>query len=40
MSIEDKFSKEGLNAISNNEDLLTHIDDSIVEGILSIVEDY
>lgn len=33
MSIEGKFSEEGLNAMSNNEDLLTQIANSVVEGI-------
>ena len=33
MAIEGKFSEEGLNALSNNEDLLTQIANSIVNGI-------
>jgi len=33
MAIEGKFSEEGLRALSNNEDLLTQIANSIVNGI-------
>lgn len=33
MAIEGKFSEEGLRAMSNNEDLLTQIANSVVEGI-------
>lgn len=38
MSIEGKFSEEGLNAMSNNEDLLTQIANSVVEGIRNSVD--
>jgi superfamily II DNA or RNA helicase len=38
MSIEGKFSEEGLNAMSNNEDLLTQIANSVVEGIKHSVD--
>lgn len=33
MAIEGKFSEEGLNAMSNNEDILTQIASSVTEGI-------
>jgi hypothetical protein len=33
MAIEGKFSEEGLRAMSNNEDLLTQIAQSVVQGI-------
>lgn len=33
MAIEGKFSEDGLNALSNNEDLLTQIANNIVNGI-------
>lgn len=33
MSIEGKFSEEGLNALSNNEDILTKIAASVADGI-------
>src|SRR5699024_1908151 len=32
-AIEGKFSEEGLHAMSNNEDLLTQIANSVVQGI-------
>lgn len=38
MSIEDKFSEKGLNAMSNNEDLLTQIANSVVKGIRHFVD--
>lgn len=38
MAIEGKFSEEGLRAMSNNEDLLTQIANSVVEGIKQTVE--
>lgn len=38
MAIEGKFSEEGLRAMSNNEDLLTQIANSVVEGIKDTVE--
>lgn len=37
MAIEGKFSEEGLRALSDNEDLLTKIADSIVNGIKNTV---
>lgn len=37
-AIEGKFSEEGLHAMSNNEDLLTQIANSVVSGIRSIVD--
>lgn len=38
MAIEGKFSEEGLRAMSNNEDLLSQIAQSVVEGIKDVVE--
>ena len=38
MAIEGKFSEEGLRAMSNNEDLLTQIANSVVEGIKDTVQ--
>lgn len=38
MAIEGKFSEEGLRAMSNNEDLLSKIANSVVEGIRETVE--
>lgn len=38
-AIEGKFSEEGLNAMSNNEDLLTQIANSIVQGIQNTVDE-
>ena len=38
MAIEGKFSEEGLNAMSNNEDILTQIAASVTEGIKDTVE--
>ena len=38
MAIEGKFSEEGLNAMSNNEDILTQIASSVTEGIKSTVD--
>ena len=38
MAIEGKFSEEGLRAMSNNENLLTQIANSVVEGIKDVVE--
>ena len=38
MALEGKFSEEGLRAMSNNEDLLTQIANSVVEGIKNSVE--
>ena len=38
MAIEGKFSEEGLNAMSNNEDLLTQIASSVTEGIKESVD--
>lgn len=38
MAIEGKFSEEGLRAMSNNEDLLSQIAQSVVEGIKDTVE--
>ena len=38
MAIEGKFSEEGLNAMSNNEDLLTQIASSVAEGIKQTVD--
>ncbi len=37
-AIEGKFSEEGLHALSNNEDLLTQIANSVVEGIRHTVD--
>ena len=37
-AIEGKFSEEGLHAMSNNEDLLTQIANSVVEGIRHTVD--
>lgn len=37
-TIEGKFSEEGLHAMSNNEDLLTQIANSVVEGIRHTVD--
>ena len=37
MALEGKFSEEGLRAMSNNEDLLTQIANSVVEGIKDTV---
>ncbi len=37
-AIEGKFSEEGLHAMSNNEDLLTQIASSVVEGIRHTVD--
>ena len=38
MAIEGKFSEEGLNAMSNNEDLLTQVASSVTEGIKEAVD--
>lgn len=38
MAIEGKFSEEGLNAMSNNEDILTQIATSVTEGIKETVD--
>lgn len=38
MAIEGHFSEEGLRAMSNNEDLLTQIANSVVQGIKDTVE--
>jgi superfamily II DNA or RNA helicase len=38
MAIEGKFSEEGLNAMSNNEDILTQIASSVAEGIKQTVD--
>jgi superfamily II DNA or RNA helicase len=38
MAIEGKFSEEGLRAMSNNEDLLTQIANSVVNGIRQTVD--
>lgn len=38
MAIEGKFSEEGLNAMSNNEDILTQIAASVVDGIKNTVD--
>lgn len=38
MAIEGKFSEEGLRAMSNNEDLLTQIASSVVQGMEQTVE--
>lgn len=38
MAIEGKFSEEGLNAMSNNEDILTQIAASVTEGIKETVD--
>lgn len=38
MAIEGKFSEEGLRAMSNNEDLLTQIANSVVNGIKESVD--
>ena len=38
MAIEGKFSEDGLNAMSNNEDLLTQIAGSVTEGIKDTVD--
>lgn len=38
MAIEGKFSEEGLRAMSNNENLLTQIANSVVEGIKDTIE--
>ena len=38
MAIEGKFSEEGLNAMSNNEDILTQIAASVADGIKDIVD--
>lgn len=38
MAIEGKFSEEGLRAMSNNEDLLTQIASSVVQGIEQTVQ--
>ena len=38
MAIEGKFSEEGLNAMSNNEDLLTQIANNVVEGMSQSVD--
>ena len=39
MAIEGKFTEEGLNAMSNNDDLLTQIADSLVKNIEHKVEE-
>lgn len=39
MALEGKFSEEGLRAMSNNEDMLTQIANSVVEGIKDTVDD-
>lgn len=38
MAIEGKFSEEGLRAMSNNEDLLTQIANSVVNGIKETID--
>ena len=38
MAIEGKFSEEGLRAMANNEDLLTQVANSVVEGIKDTVQ--
>jgi SNF2 family DNA or RNA helicase len=38
MALEGKFSEEGLRAMSNNEDMLTQIANSVVEGIKNTVD--
>lgn len=38
MAIEGKFSEEGLNALSNNEDIFTQIASSVAEGIKDSVD--
>ena len=38
MAIEGKFSEEGLNAMSNNEDILTQIAASVADGIKDTVD--
>lgn len=38
MAIEGRFSEEGLNAMSNNEDILTQIATSVTEGIKETVD--
>ena len=38
MAIEGKFSEEGLRAMSNNENLLTQIANSVVEGIKDTIQ--
>ena len=38
MSIEGKFSEEGLSAMSNNEDILTQIANSVTEGIKNTLD--
>ncbi len=38
MAIEGKFSEEGLNALSNNEDIFTQIASSVTEGIRDAVD--
>ena len=38
MAIEGKFSEEGLNALSNNEDIFTQIASSVTEGIKDSVD--
>lgn len=39
MALEGKFSEEGLRAMSNNEDMLTQIANSVVEGIKDTVDE-
>ena len=39
MALEGKFSEEGLRAMSNNEDVLTQIANSVVEGIKDTVDE-
>lgn len=38
MAIEGKFSEDGLNAMSNNEDILTQIASSVVSGIQDTID--
>lgn len=38
MAIEGKFSEEGLNALSNNEDIFSQIASSVAEGIKDTVD--
>lgn len=39
MALEGKFSEEGLRAMSNNEDMLTQIANSVVAGIKDTIDD-
>ena len=38
MAIEGKFSEDGLNAMSNNEDILTQLAASVADGIKNTVD--